>query len=183
MCHLHLSRVKSTSDTLTVSPLIHVRTSRCSFNCQPGHSRAGTSNQRRSKVKTGTKSNDGCLHLTDLPPESLSFISSYLSKPSVALFAVASTASSSSSSWRKCNRMVQPSPIISKAILSSEQCWEVLDFVDIEKDLAKRLTDDDLGALLSCTDAVHKLKRLHLTGLLRIVGDGLESLRGSVRMQ
>ena len=36
--------------------------------------------------------------------------------------------------------------------------WEVLDFADIEKSLAIRLTDDDIGALLVCIDAKNNLK-------------------------
>lgn len=31
--------------------------------------------------------------------------------------------------------------------------WGTLDFVDIEKSLASKLTDDDIGAILLCIDA------------------------------
>lgn len=39
-----------------------------------------------------------------------------------------------------------------------EHKWEVLDFADIEKALAVRLTDDDVGAVLVCIDAKNNLK-------------------------
>eukprot|EP00984_Skeletonema_dohrnii_P006857 scaffold2436_cov80-Skeletonema_dohrnii-CCMP3373.AAC.10 len=57
--------------------------------------------------------------------------------------------------------------------------WEVMDFVDIPVSLASRLSDDDLGAILVCIDAKHKLKQLKLTHCTNIVGHGLEPLRGS----
>eukprot|EP00985_Skeletonema_marinoi_P009150 scaffold4229_cov136-Skeletonema_marinoi.AAC.3 len=57
--------------------------------------------------------------------------------------------------------------------------WEVLDFVDIPVSLASRLSDDDLGAILVCIDAKHKLQQLKLTHCIKIVGHGLEPLRGS----
>ena len=41
--------------------------------------------------------------------------------------------------------------------------WEILDFVDIPKSLAAKLTDDDLSAILMCIDAKNNLKRLNLT--------------------
>jgi len=57
--------------------------------------------------------------------------------------------------------------------------WEVLDFVDIPVSLASRLSDDDLGAMLVCIDAEHKLKQLKLTHCANVVGNGFEPLRGS----
>eukprot|EP00985_Skeletonema_marinoi_P009149 scaffold4229_cov136-Skeletonema_marinoi.AAC.2 len=57
--------------------------------------------------------------------------------------------------------------------------WEVLDFVDIPVSLATRLSDDDLGEILVCIDAKHKLQQLKLTHCINIVGHGLEPLRGS----
>mmetsp|Transcript_416 Transcript_416/g.955 ORF Transcript_416/g.955 Transcript_416/m.955 type:complete len:470 (-) Transcript_416:156-1565(-) len=57
--------------------------------------------------------------------------------------------------------------------------WEVLDFVDIPVSLASRLSDDDLGAILVCIDAKHKLQQPKLTHCINIVGHGLEPLRGS----
>ena len=57
--------------------------------------------------------------------------------------------------------------------------WEILDFVDIPKALASRLTDGDLAAILLCIDAKNNLNRLNLTHCFGIVGQGLEPLRES----
>jgi len=38
--------------------------------------------------------------------------------------------------------------------------WEVFDFVGLEKRVANKLTDDDVGDILVCIDAVNKVKRL-----------------------
>ncbi|KAL9187145.1 hypothetical protein ACHAXT_010865 [Thalassiosira profunda] len=61
--------------------------------------------------------------------------------------------------------------------------WEVLDFLDIEADLADKLTDDDIGATLACIDARSNLKKLHLTKCTSFVGEGLEPLRGSSALE
>lgn len=61
--------------------------------------------------------------------------------------------------------------------------WEILDFVDVEKSLACRLTDNDLGAMLACIDAKSNLKRLSLTHCFNIVGHGLEPLRSSAVLE
>eukprot|EP00984_Skeletonema_dohrnii_P038470 scaffold41726_cov161-Skeletonema_dohrnii-CCMP3373.AAC.1 len=57
--------------------------------------------------------------------------------------------------------------------------WEVMDFVDVPVSLASRLSDDDLGAILVCIDAKHKLQQLKLTHCINFVGHGFEPLRGS----
>jgi len=95
--------------------------------------------------------------------------------PSRALLAVAFNAPSSSS-WNDYDLHRQSS--ISKAIVSAQQ-WDVLDFEDIEKDLAQQLTDDDVYATLTCINARDVLKRLKLCGCTNIKGIGLNPLRGS----
>ena len=45
------------------------------------------------------------------------------------------------------------------------------------------MTDDDLQAILVCTDAVNKLKRLKLFGLVNVVGHGLEPLHSMVVLE
>ena len=88
----------------------------------------------------------------------------YLLTLSVALFAAALTAPSSS--WRKFNLKRKPSAI-SNVILSALQ-WGVLDFEDIGKQLASKLTDDDIGSVLTCLNAVTKVKLLKITGCTNI---------------
>eukprot|EP00985_Skeletonema_marinoi_P006094 scaffold2645_cov96-Skeletonema_marinoi.AAC.1 len=56
---------------------------------------------------------------------------------------------------------------------------ETLDFEDIEEDLAIKLSDGDISAVLTCIDAVNRLKTLKLTNCINIIGVGLEPLRGS----
>ncbi|KAL7539462.1 hypothetical protein ACHAXR_009306 [Thalassiosira sp. AJA248-18] len=61
--------------------------------------------------------------------------------------------------------------------------WATLDFVEIDKSLASRLTDVDVGAILVCINAFQALKKLKLTGCVNITGNGLEILRGSVVLE
>ena len=61
--------------------------------------------------------------------------------------------------------------------------WNVLDFVDLPMSLATRLSDDDVGAILVCIDAKHKLEHLTLTHCTNVIGHGLEPLRSSTRLQ
>jgi hypothetical protein len=58
--------------------------------------------------------------------------------------------------------------------------WDFFDFKDINESLARKLSDEDIGGILVCIDAVHTIKVFKLTkGLFNIVGHGLEPLRGS----
>ena len=105
--------------------------------------------------------------LSDLPIGALSHVSSYLpSLPSRALFAVA----------LNCRDIDSSSAIV------GEQ-RDVLDFGGIEKELAARLTDDDVKGVLLSIDAINNLKTLRLTNLLYISGMGLEPLRESTMIE
>ena len=68
------------------------------------------------------------------------------------------------------------------AILSAQR-WDILDFEDVHKELANKLTDDDLYAILTCINARDVLKRLKLCGCINITGLGLNPLRGSVVLE
>ena len=102
------------------------------------------------------------LSLVDLPIGALSHVSSYLPSISRALFAVALNFHDVDSS---------------SAIVGEKQ--DFLDFGDIEKESAAKLTDDNVRSVLLSIDAVNNLKTLWLTNLLNITGVGLEPLRGS----
>ncbi|EJK48640.1 hypothetical protein THAOC_32545 [Thalassiosira oceanica] len=64
-----------------------------------------------------------------------------------------------------------------------EQLWDRLDLGDLDNELAVRLTDDDLGAVLACVGAKDKMNELHLTGCTGLSGEGLEAIRGSTVLQ
>ena len=90
-----------------------------------------------------------------LPDAILVGVANYLSKPSRVLFALAVTKhSSSSSSSSDKGDFWQPTET-SNAVISGEQ-WDTLDFGDIEKDLAAKLTDDNIRDILACVDAANK---------------------------
>lgn len=129
-----------------------------------------SSNKRRRTTTTSNNNDDK--HITDLPDGLLVGISSYLAKPSVALFALSMTADSDQ----------QTETDTSKAIISSTN-WNTLDFGDVEKRLAARLSDNDIGKILRCVDAVNNLRILKLAGCVNFTGSGLDVLRSSVVIQ
>ena len=61
--------------------------------------------------------------------------------------------------------------------------WVALDFGDIEKELAVKLTDEDIKKVLLHIDAAHKLKRLRLTNCVNISGTGLAPLTNSTSIE
>ena len=105
-----------------------------------------TSTNKRRRTTT-----NGSPHISDLPLGFLVDVSAYLSQPSRALFAVAMTAS-----WRVVNVLQSQPSETSKAIISPSSQWEKLDFLDIEKSLANRLTDNDICAILKCINGKEK---------------------------
>ena len=58
-----------------------------------------------------------------------------------------------------------------------------MDFRDVDKDLAAKLTDDDLRDVLTCIRAGKYLKTLRLAGCINITGCGLEPLRSSAVLE
>jgi hypothetical protein len=99
------------------------------------------------------------MDITSLPETVLHCVGSFLCGVEKSLFGVAI------SSW--------------SAIIGNDQALEHLDFVDIDPELAKRLTDDDLHNILVTIDAVNTVKVLKLTNCYGMTGAGLEPLRGS----
>ena len=109
------------------------------------------------------------LSIYHLLPYHLTAIADYLPQTSRALFAVASRPNDNEAS---------------KAVIAStaNEGWETLDFADVG-DLAARLNDNDIHALLLVIDAKNKMKRICLTGCNNFVGHGLEPLRESVVLE
>ena len=128
---------------------------------------ASNSTNKRQRTAADT------LHISDLPVGFIVNVGEYLPKPSRA------TLSATSSSWNDLMHCLSP---ISEAIISAQQ-WDILDFEDIDEELANKLTDDDLNAMLKCINAQDVLKRLKLYGCTKIIGHGLNPLRGSVVLE
>ena len=165
-------------------------------------SAANSGSKRRRTTSSDTN------HLTHLPTDQLVNIADYLPKTSRALFAVALTAPSSS--FRKMGWRVEHSALhaASRAIISSTMAqptrrdseffyfskqgieeyyaagWVKLNLqYDIDDNLAEKISDDDIGAVLVCIDAKNTLKCLQLRRCEVVVGHGLEPLRGSVVLE
>jgi len=79
--------------------------------------------------------------------------------------------------------------LLGAALTPSVQCnwtndeWETLDFSDLDKDLAAKLTDDDLYNCLKWIDATKRLKILKLTGCVNIIGHGLRILLDAINLR
>jgi len=130
--------------------------------------------------------------LTNFPDTVLATVAQYLTKTERALVAVAMTASSSAwseSNWQKrpniaSRVMIAAKPLTTESTkynyrLQRSYDWDFFDFRDINESLARKLSDEDVGGILVCIDAVHTIKDFKLTGLFNIVGHGLMPLRGS----
>ena len=107
--------------------------------------------------------------ISDLPSGILAHAASFLVDPSRALFAIAldeNSATTSSPNER------------SSAIVGNQ--WDTLDFGEIEKKVAAKLSDTDIERVLQCIDAINQVKRLKLTNCTNITGTCLGPLRGSV---
>ncbi|KAL7533880.1 hypothetical protein ACHAXR_007591 [Thalassiosira sp. AJA248-18] len=141
--------------------------------------------------------------LTGFPDTVLATVAEFLTKTERALAAVAMSAPASS--WRKSKWQKQPAEA-SKVMVSARPLneikisysnpkwmeqrarqksyeWDFVDFEDIGKNLAAKLTDDDIGGMLVCIDAVNSIKKLKLKGCVNVVGHGLEPLRGSIVLE
>jgi hypothetical protein len=107
----------------------------------------------RSYSKQRRSSNAADCLLSDLPNGLLAHTATFLSAPSRALLAVALDVESSAA--------FSPNERSSAIIVGSE--WSALDFGEVEKELAEKLSDDDVSAVLLCIDAVNRVQKLKLT--------------------
>ncbi|KAL9186227.1 hypothetical protein ACHAXT_005465 [Thalassiosira profunda] len=143
------------------------------------------------------------LPIFDLPEAIVQNVAIFLPKTSAGFLAVAMTASPTT--WGDSDWQLEPTAA-SKAIVSAyanehgKDVWDIIDFEDIrgtlrksfrvgdnrfvqEKDLAPELDDNDIGALLACIGATHIVRRIKLTGCTKVLGHGLEPLRGSMVLE
>ncbi len=118
---------------------------------------------KRRRITAAGASPQGMIRLIDLPTGILTHAASFLAGPSRALFAITLDTNS-------------PSAIV-------DNQWDTLDFGEIEKRVAAKLTDDGIEKILLCIDAVNNVKRLKLTNCTKITGAGLEPLRGSTTIE
>ena len=115
---------------------------------------------KRRRTSAADSSPQGVICLSDLPSGILAHAANFLAPPSRALFAVALDGNSAASTNES-----------SSAIAGNQ--WDVLDFGHIEKELAVKLSDDDVEkVLLVRIDAINKVKRLKLTNCVNITGAG-----------
>ncbi|KAL7490987.1 hypothetical protein ACHAWT_000604 [Skeletonema menzelii] len=126
--------------------------------------------KRRRVVAAAGGSPQVITSITDVPSGILAHAASFLAAPSKALFAIS---------------LDQDSAVLpnerSSTIVGNQ--WDVLDFGQIERDLAEKLTDLIIKRVLLCIDAVNNLKRLKLANCTKITGVGLEPLRGSLMIE
>ena len=106
------------------------------------------------------------LSLSDLPIGALEHVSTYLMSLPRAMLAVALN-------YRDVERC--------SAIVGNQR--DVLDFGDIEDEVAAKLTDKDIKGVLLSIDAINTVKALRLTNCINISGMGLEPLRGSTMIE
>ncbi|KAK1740850.1 hypothetical protein QTG54_008102 [Skeletonema marinoi] len=120
---------------------------------------------KRRRLLSDASLDAGCL--SGLPNGILTHVANYLDAPSRLFFAAALATHQNTTASDERNT----------AIVGNE--WSTLDFGDIEEHLAIKLSDGDISAVLTCIDAVNRLKTLKLTNCINIIGVGLEPLRGS----
>ncbi|KAL7551184.1 hypothetical protein ACHAWF_014380 [Thalassiosira exigua] len=134
---------------------------------------AADGNKRR---RTPPPAPAGDVLLDDFPDALLAGIASFLAGPSRVLFSVAaasSTSTTASASLERSRAMLAASPGC------DDEQWKVIDFLKFGEGVAQKITDDDLGRILLCADAVHRVETLKLAGCVNIFGRGLKPLRGS----
>ncbi len=106
-------------------------------------------------------------------------VTNFLEAPSRILFAIA--VEPPSSPYAKILARCQPRKL-SRSLITGYD-WHTLDFGDIEKELAAKLTDEDISKVLLHIDAAHKVKRLRLANCTSITGACLAALRHSTSIE
>ena len=108
-----------------------------------------------------------------LPDEILIQSSEYLSLPSRALLALAIRS-------HCCSDSAQ---LQTTKLIIERAKWDILDFGELEHNLASKLTDADVSNMLIVIEARSSVKCLRLTGCSNLTGSGLRPLRNSAVME
>ena len=132
----------------------------------------------------------------DIPDGALVHVTSYLSKPSVALLALSLTCESASwkkIKWNEWNKKVSPilawakvtkhEPSSATRVIVSSHTWESIDFSEFGGIRGKNLKDDDIAGVLACINARKHLKALKIRRCVNITGRGLQPLSGSLVLE
>ena len=115
-----------------------------------------------------TDTNEASTCIDNVPDEVLLLVAEYLTAPARALFAIGC--------FRQQTAAAAPPRRGRTEIIVSQTTWDTLDFGQLDKDLARMLTDHDLSSVLLCIDATNTVKTLKLTGCINIIGWGLHPL-------
>jgi hypothetical protein len=95
------------------------------------------------------------IRIDNLPDGILTNVATYLATPSIIIMSLAVTHIQSVTKIQTTNEIM--SATTSTLNDSEQQRLQVLDFGDIEKSLAARLTDDHITAMFNCIDAPNNL--------------------------
>ena len=149
-------------------------------NATSGSGSGGRNKKRAKKVSVLT------LPIYNLPDSVLLHIAGFVENSSRVLLAVALTASSTH--WRKSNWDIKP-PAAARTILTEKPMKNFgeisrVDFVGMDtKDLAAKLSDEDVGGVLACIGDIHTIKSVKITNCINILGYGLGPLRTSTSLE
>ena len=134
-----------------------------------------------------------CPNIDNIPEAILIYITSYIRESTqLAILGVSLTASSAK--WRASNWTIQPSEATQIIFRKDDNSYSYIKpypfynqsiyFGSYEKELASKMSDDDLGAIFACFSAVRgEIERVCLTNCVNIIGFGLEPLRGSTSLE
>ena len=125
------------------------------------------------------------LPIYNLPDSVLLHIAGFVENSSRVLLAVALTASSTH--WRSSDWNIRL-PTAARTILTEKPLknfgqYSRVDFVGMGKDLASKLSDEDVGGVLACIGAIDIIRRLKLTHCTNILGYGLGPLLTSTSLE
>mmetsp|Transcript_12389 Transcript_12389/g.24785 ORF Transcript_12389/g.24785 Transcript_12389/m.24785 type:complete len:507 (+) Transcript_12389:90-1610(+) len=124
-------------------------------------------------------------NIRDLAVEPLTYVASFLATPSRAMFAIALSSEwcyldeeesgpPQTIWWIDRDAWAEGEPSYSTSIAKIAGKCESLDFGDVQKDLAVRLTDAHIGDILLCLDREdNRIKKIRLTNCINVNGSGI----------